>query len=390
MYKKSYPSGFVFFGLYMMMTTSCTTTIKKEPVLTNWRVAGTIPAAQGQTTALGLAGPVTGISNDRLLVAGGANFPDSMPWLGGKKKYYSEGFVFRKDKNDSLLHCGSFTLPFPLAYAACCSAPEGVVVAGGENSSGLSNKAFLLQWDGAKETVSTVTLPDLPFALTNAAAAVYKQKIYLAGGEKKSEVSDSFFVLDLSNKQKAWQALAPLPKPLSHAVMAVQDNGKTSCVYVLGGRKKNTGITSDLSASAFQFDLSGNQWHETASLPYALSAGTGVSLGSCCIILIGGDRGETFHKTERLIAAMSKETDEEKRKALNEEKIRVQAGHPGFSKEVLLYDTKNDLWKVNRIMPLFDVPVTTTAIAWADKIFIPGGEVKAGVRTPGILTAKIR
>lgn len=359
------------------------------PFLTHWMLAGTMPAAQGQTRALGPGGPITGISNGVLLVAGGSNFPDAMPWLGGKKKYYSEGFVFRRDKNDSLVPFQSFRLPFSLAYAACCSTPGGVVVAGGENESGLSNKTFLLQWDEARQTVNILALPDLPFSLTNAAAAFHQQKVYLAGGERMNEVSDSFFFLDVSSGKKAWQALPPLPKRLSHAVMAVQGRGKAGCVYVLGGRKKNAGTTSDLYASVLQFDLHKNQWSEKTSLPNTLSAGTGVSLGSQFIVLLGGDRGETFHNTEKLIEAVSKETSEEKRRVLNEEKAKVQAGHPGFSKQVLLYDTKNDLWKVIGIMP-FDAPVTTTAIVWANKVFIPGGEVRAGVRTPGILAADIR
>lgn len=388
MHKMMYPFSFVFLVLLMIIT-SCTVTRKNVPSLTHWRLAGNLPAAQGQTNALGVGGPIAGISNGVLLVAGGSNFPDAMPWLGGKKKYYREGFVFRRDKNDSLVQFQSFALPFSLAYAACCSTPEGVVVAGGENESGPGNKAFLLQWDEARQTVNILTLPDLPFSLTNAAVAFHQQKIYLAGGEMISEVSDGFFFLDVSNEKKAWQALPPLPKRLSHAVMAIQGNGKADCVYVLGGRKKNAGTTSDLYASALQFDLHKNQWSEKTSLPNALSAGTGVSLGSQFIVLLGGDRGETFHKTEGLIEAISKETGEEEKKVLNEEKAKVQASHPGFSKQVLLYDTKNDSWKVIGIVP-FHAPVTTTAIVWANKVFIPGGEVRAGVRTPGILAAEIQ
>src|SRR6187401_2327630 len=101
-----------------------------------WRKAGELPA-----NSKGLAGPVTGVCNDKLIVAGGSNFPDSMPWLGGKKKYNSNGYVFRKTKNDSLVSFKTFNLPFNLAYAACCSTSKGIVAAGGENESGISNKA---------------------------------------------------------------------------------------------------------------------------------------------------------------------------------------------------------------------------------------------------------
>jgi hypothetical protein len=51
-----------------------------------WKIAGALPATNGQPKALGLAGLVAGVHNGVLIVAGGSNFPGSMPWLGGKKK----------------------------------------------------------------------------------------------------------------------------------------------------------------------------------------------------------------------------------------------------------------------------------------------------------------
>jgi len=38
---------------------------------------------------MGVAGPLAGVDRGMLLVGGGCNFPDSMPWAGGKKKYYN-------------------------------------------------------------------------------------------------------------------------------------------------------------------------------------------------------------------------------------------------------------------------------------------------------------
>jgi N-acetylneuraminic acid mutarotase len=55
---------------------------------------------------------------------------------------------------------------------------------------------------------------------------------------------------------------------------------------------------------------------------------------------------------------------------------------------VLLYDTRKDEWKAAGCIS-YDSPVTTTAVKWNNKIIIPGGEIKAGVRTPQILSAKI-
>jgi N-acetylneuraminate epimerase len=352
-----------------------------------WEIAGTLPAINGETKALGVAGPVAGVHNNVLIVAGGANFPDGMPWNGGKKRYYSDVYIFQK-KKDAIVHSKTVSLPFSIGYAAVCSTPEGILVAGGENENGLTNKVFLLQWDGAKETVSVKDLPHLPFAITNAAVVVHNKKAYVAGGERANDVSTEFLVLDLNNLSLGWQTLSQLPKPVSHTVMVVQSNGAEDGIYLLGGRKRNPGSTSDLYSSVLQYNLKTGQWSQGEDLPYALSAGTGIATGKNEILLFGGDAGETFHKTERLIATISKETDEEKKKALNDEKAKLQATHPGFCRQVFLYNTQKVQWQKLDCIP-FELPVTTTAIQWNEEVVIPSGEIKAGVRTPQILIGKV-
>lgn len=348
-----------------------------------WRLAGTLPATNGEAKALGVAGPLAGVHNNVLIVAGGANFPGAMPWNGGKKKYYSDAYLFKK-RGDSVVHFKTLNLPFSIAYSAVHSTSQGVLSVGGENENGITDKVFLMQWNSTAETIALKDLPHLPFAVTNASATVHHNKVYVAGGERAADVSTDFLVLDLDNISSGWKKLSPLPKPVSHAVMVVQSNGKEDGIYLLGGRKRNPGSTSDLYSSVLQYNLETGNWSEGEDLPYALSAGTGTATGDHHILLFGGDAGETFHKTEGLIAAISKETDEEKKKALNEEKATVQATHPGFCRQVFLYNTKKKQWQKLDCIP-FELPVTTTAIQWNDEVLIPSGEVKAGVRTPQIL-----
>src|SRR3982751_5669740 len=134
-----------------------------------WSIAGSLPASATQSVALGFAGPVAGIINDVLLVAGGANFPGGMPWEGGKKKYYDDVYLYHWQKDTLIMKQGVYKLPVPVAYAASCTTPRGILYAGGENENGITNQAFLLQWNAALHTISTINLPPLPAALTNAA-----------------------------------------------------------------------------------------------------------------------------------------------------------------------------------------------------------------------------
>ena len=123
-------------------------------------------------------------------------------------------------------------------------------------------------------------------------------------------------------------------------------------------------------------------------MPYALSAGTGISVDESEILIFGGDKGQTFHKTEVLLAAISAEKNESKKQDLVRKKNELQQSHPGFSKDVLLYNNIKDEWKLISKIP-FVTPVTTTAVKWNESVFIPGGEIKAGIRTPQILMGKI-
>ena len=106
------------------------------------------------------------------------------------------------------------------------------------------------------------------------------------------------------------------------------------------------------------------------------------------ILLFGGDRGEQFNKVERTISSINLEKDELRKENLITIKNKLLESHPGFSNEILLYNTQKNIWTSTGFIP-FDTSVTTNVVQWGDEIIIPSGEIKAGVRTPRILSAKI-
>ena len=361
---------------------------QKEAAPKQWHIAGTLPQGVNGAPHLGLAGAVTGVHNGVLLVGGGANFPGAMPWMGGAKKYHDDLFVYEQKGDGSLQLIATEKLPFSLAYSANCTTPKGVVVAGGETGSALSRDVHLVRWDTAAKKATVDRLPLLPLALTNAAIATDGRNVYLAGGETATEALDLFLCLDLQDTAAGWQALPALPQPVSHAVLAVVPHQNSQQVFLLGGRKKNPSGISSLYATAFAFDVAKNVWQQKRSLPYALSAGTGIATSNNSIWLFGGDKGETFHRAETLISAIAQELNAVKKESLNQQKITVQAGHPGFSNRMLHYDIAKDVWSQKDTIP-FAVPVTTTAVHWNNQVLIVSGEIKAGVRTPSILAAKL-
>ena len=375
--------------LFLLMTLNIFSSLawsqKKHTNNIRWSIAGELPAIDGEK-ALGLAGPIAGVYGHVMLIGGGANFPDALPWNGGKKVYYDKVYAFQTE-GDNVLPLGDpFTLPFRSAYGANCSTPQGIVYAGGENEKGLSAKVYVLRWTATGVVVDN--LPDLPFAVANASMTRIGDVLYLAGGETADKVADQFLSLDLSNPLSGWKALPPLPKPVSHAVLVSQSNGDHTCIYLSGGRKKNANAASDVYASVFEFDPKTSVWKSKAELPYALAAGTGVATGASYILMFGGDKGQYFRRAEELLAAIAGETDPIKRAHLTAEKTRVQSSHPGFNREVLLYNTITDVWSVTDTIP-FDAQVTTTALQWGKDFIIPTGEVKPGIRTPHIVKGSV-
>lgn len=352
-----------------------------------WEIVAELPADSGQQTAPGVAGPVTSIHKGMLFIAGGANFPIASPWQGGIKKFHITINIFSANDRKLILLKKTFSLPDPIAYAATCNTPDGVLYAGGENENGITDKVWLMAWDDKREDLLFKKLSPLPFPVSNAAVALIGNTVYLAGGETNTNASKQFLSLDLADISKGWKNLADIPQPVSHTVMTFSSAKKADKIYLCGGRKKNNNGISDLYDNVFVYNVAADKWEEKKALPYALSAGTGMMINANSIILFGGDRGVVFNETEKLIAAINKENDPKKKQELILQKNKLQSEHPGFSREILLYNVKNDTWKIVGTIP-FDTPVTTTAVKWKSGIIIPSGEIRAGIRSPKILMVK--
>lgn len=358
-----------------------TVSAQKSDFHFNWQSSGSLPAPSGQTASIGVAGPVTGTHEGFLFVGGGANFPQGLPWEGGTKVYYDDLFLFIPDQNGLPKFEQSFHLPEPLAYAALCQTPMGIFVGGGENSQGIRSAAYLMGWNKMAQQPFFSTLPNLPIPLTNAMAAFHNGTILLAGGESSGATYGRCFQLDLQQTNNGWKEVAPLPKPVSHAVLTYMDSGKNAGFVMAGGRRKNSNGISTIYSECYRLQTGAEKWEAMASMPFAAAAGTGLLWQKDQLLLIGGDKGETFSRVETLLAAIALENDPVVKEKLIAHKNQLQQNHPGFSREYLIFDLSRNCWSNAGIIP-YVTPVTTTALHWNGKILLPSGEIRAGVRTP--------
>ena len=360
----------------------------KKVISIEWKTIAELPPFRDQSKSIGVAGPVVGIINNKLIVAGGANFPDKMPWKGGKKIYYNNISIFNKEKEQVFQEKIQNSLTSNIAYAANCITPLGVVYAGGENELGLSDKVYLLQWDEASNSMRQTKLPDLPVETTNGSLVCIDNTIYFLGGETLTNTTNQFYSLNLIKINQGWMTLPVLPKPLSNMVVVAQYLNGQKQIYLMGGRAKQKNGISDFSSDVYSFDIHLKIWDKKKSLPYPLSAGTGAVFSEKYILLFGGDQGERFNKVEQTISNINLEKEQFKKENLISIKNKLLESHPGFSNEILLYNTQKNIWLSNGFIP-FNASVTTNLVQWGDEIIIPSGEIKAGVRTPRIISAKI-
>tara|TARA_Y100000768_G_C23865735_1_gene627942 strand:- start:292 stop:702 length:411 start_codon:yes stop_codon:yes gene_type:complete len=97
----------------------------------DWELIAELPDEIGQPNK-GLAGSFAGISNDVMLIAGGANFQNEMPWEGGKKHWSDKIYVLKRKGNEYKWHSKTFNLPHPIAYGYSISTPNGSGVRAGK------------------------------------------------------------------------------------------------------------------------------------------------------------------------------------------------------------------------------------------------------------------
>lgn len=357
--------------------------MKKENFAIDWQIENYLPAIDGQNH-IGLAGPVTGVIKDKLIIAGGANFPNGMPWEGGVKRYQHEAHIYTINDKHELVYHSSQDFMDSIAYAANITIEDKIYSIGGERNGQAIADVFIYSIEEDKLVRQEFSLPHLPIALTNGAATYLNNMLYFIGGENEELVSDKIYVLDLKAQELCWKEFLVLPQALTHTIVVNDDQEN---LFVVGGRKRNNNALSDIYKDVYRIDVNTKNTYALANLPEQLAAGTGIFYEGN-IIVFGGDNGTIFHPVEQLLAMISSRTNEVEKQKLIQQKNKIQEAHPGFTKKVQILQVKENSWK-----QLADIkaesPVTTTAILWKSMVIIPTGEVRAGVRTNQILKGQI-
>ncbi len=364
-----------------------------------------LPANSGLSVQPGLAGPYAGIDDDVLILAGGANFPGKLPWEGGKKVYYNEIFILQKHTNGtySWSKMGE-QLPLSLAYGGAVSTSKGLFCFGGNTEDDVIAESWLLNFLPESGKMDVRPGPLLPLPLANFAYAMIGDIVYLAGGISENGLSVKlFFRLDISGDDPTKWKWEELPvwngNPRAYGVGVAQSNGISDCFYLFSGREIQNDLKPEILYDAHVYDPSLNTWtviSDGKEQEFPVMAGTAFSVGASTIAFASGANGEMMMKQleleTRVFELISKsEKGLDVKSELENTRVAIidhLNTHPGFGRQLIGFNTLT-----HEIYTLDTLPrtgqLTTTAVRWGDDIVIPSGEIRPGVRTPGVLKISI-
>lgn len=344
---QSWRNAFAF--VFVLLITPTALAQQKDSSV-NWEQLPSIP------DQLGVAGAFAGVSGGALIIAGGANFPDAMPWEGGKKVWRDSIFVLREPNGE---WSGGFKLPRPLGYGVSITTDDGIICIGGSDSHQHFRDVFALHWKNGM--IQTTALPSLPRPMANGCGALLGKTIYVTGGTEKPDATNAmktFWALDLSEKNPHWRELEPPPGParilavpgvldgafflFSGAELFVNEAGKTDRRYL---------------KDAYRFDPE-TGWNRIADLPRPVVAAPSPAFShDGKLWIVSGDDGALVH-------------------------FKPESKHPGFPKDVLAYDPHKNEWKSLADSPLSRA--TAPVVNWRGKAVILSGEARPGRRTPEV------
>jgi len=300
----------------------------------------------------GVSAPFCGMVDDRLIIAGGCNFPETPAADGGQKRYYDSIWELTK----SGWHVRKSKLPNLMAYGAYVNTDNYLIFIGGNDG------RTSLKNTGRINKEKEYPLAPLPLGVDNGAATLSDGYIYLVGGQSDGVPQMDVLRLAYPNG-KEWEKIATMPgQARLQPCCVVQTSGKGQSLYIFGGYDPDAKM---LAEDYLELDLKTLQW--TSHPGCQATAGmTAIPEGYSHVLFFGGVNREIFNN-----AIQGKYGDEY---------LRHNADWYKFNPDILVFHTITDSW--------YNIPGKGNMLARAgagavkteDGVILVDGEVKPGIR----------
>ena len=312
----------------------------------------------------GVSACYAGVIDDYLIMAGGCNFPDEPAANGGKKHYYRGIYAARLYNGNTLEWKRVGWLPTAAAYGVSVTTTDGVICVGGNNEDTSLRSAFKIRMEDGKAVIDS--LPPLPVPLDNFTGAIQNNTLCVFGGRR-------LYILELDQVEKGWQLLKEYDKELRQPVSGFINN--SYCLWG-GYTPKTKGKKASLMLDGYEFDgkslysLDGPAFPDSKEKVF-LGGAAAVNMDAFTLVVMGGVNKDIFLK------------------ALNNPDPDYLT-HPvewyEFNPFIFVYF-------YNHWIPIEASRHVARAgaalVMHHDDLYLVGGEVKPGIRTPSVCRINI-
>ena len=346
------------------------------------------------TKELELGGTFNGLIGDDLYIMGGSNFPEKPFWDGGGKSWYPN--IYRISLNSESKTSWvkvDLKLPKALANGYAFTTSYGIVLTGGAKGTDVSDETWLLKKESGKEVLQK--MPAMPFPLVLHSGTQIGNKIFVFGGTQSLtniEGSRELISLDLDafykDENLKWERHTSLPGPgRLLPVMVAQNDGSGNQLFIASGQEPRTGFLNNYLLDAYKYFPKEKEWKKLQDIRFSnekeahpLFGGIAVAKGSSDVFVFGGVTGDYNLKLEDLSLQKASTDEPSILDSLTQLQNEIYNTHPGFSKNIVRYNTVTDTWTVVGTLP-FQTKITTQAISYKNKVLLPMGEISPGVRS---------
>ena len=324
----------------------------------------------------GVSACYCGVINGYLYIAGGCNFPDKPVAEGGKKRFYKAIYAAKLNAEGDRLEWKTVgQMPQPAAYGVSVTYENSLILVGGNNETGGLTTAIRLR--PTATGMQQEALPSLPHALDNMAGAVVGHILYVVGGNCEGVATQRVWSLDLKNTAKqGWKEEPSIPGIARvQPIAAILEGG---LLGVWGGfAPKTDSKAAQLAMNGASYNAGCGTW---TALPVPTDAlgeevftggSTAIATPQKGVVVVGGVNKDVF------LAAINK---------LPEGYLLHEPEWYRFNNRVLCY--RDGTW--TQLLQHPSVARAGCALAyWDGWVYVVGGELKPGIRTPEIVRFRV-
>lgn len=347
----------------MLTFTSMTTTPKTSTKTVEFELMKGFPTTE-QGIEQGVSACFAGVISDKMIIAGGCNFPETPAAKGGKKRYYQGIYAATIDNSNVMNWQHEGNLPEPCAYGTTIQLDDAILCIGGQNDNGTLSSVWKISIKN--DRIITEELPSLPYPMDNFTGSRLNNDVVVCNGKYMC-------LLNIDDIENGWQTTLQVDDETLGQPVSAFING----VYYLWG-----GVTPKTTEKDAVLNIDGWRFGSTVQTskaprdkdnnPIYLGGAAMINLDNNSAIAVGGVNKDVF------INAVNNPHPDYMTQPIDWYK---------FNKNICLF--KDDHWTV-----IGNNSITARAGASLVKhnndIYIIGGELKPGIRTPQIHRINIK